>query len=222
MADLKIRKDHWPLFSIKNMIKVNLLALTGFGNEALKTLLRYKEKVKILALYTRKEKATFPYYNEEKIMHLAIRLGVKVNDVPLKGSWFIDDQADINLIVTLHRILKEIHLQKARYNINIHPSLLPSYRGPTPTNWMIYNKEKICGLTAHILTKSVDTGPIIFQRCYPLTVKTDSALRRYLASKVNEAVNYLIDNFPNYNIMESKFKESYCPSFYSYRSKKML
>lgn len=47
--------------------------------------------------------------------------------------------------------------------INLHPSLLPNYRGRAPLNWAIINGEKHVGLTAHYVDGGVDTGPIIKQ-----------------------------------------------------------
>ncbi len=197
------------------MIKVNLLALTGFGNIALKTLMDYKGNVKIMHLYTRKEKNEFPYYKERNIASLATDLGIDSEYIPCSGKWSIKDSVDINLIVTFHRILKERHLKKALFNINIHPSLLPSYRGPTPTNWMIYNNEKVCGLTAHILTKKIDEGPFILQKSYRLSVKADALLRRFLALKVEGIVRSLIKDYPNYKVIKSPYQESCYPSFYN-------
>lgn len=204
------------------MIKVNLLALTGFGNEALKSLLKYKKEVNILGLHTREENGRFPYYDEEDIRELARRYGIKTYLVPRSGAWSIKSKADINLTATFHRILKEKHLQKARYNINIHPSLLPSYKGSTPTNWMIHNKEKLCGLTAYLLTGEIDSGDIIYQKAYTLCADSDPALRRYLAERVGSAVNYLIDSFPNYHKIESPYEESRYPHFYNTKNKKNI
>ena len=46
---------------------------------------------------------------------------------------------------------------------NIHGSLLPKYRGRTPHVWAIINNEKLTGITAHVIDKGCDTGPIIGQ-----------------------------------------------------------
>ena len=46
---------------------------------------------------------------------------------------------------------------------NIHPSLLPNYRGPSPWFWTIYNEEKESGITLHYLTQEWDKGDIVAQ-----------------------------------------------------------
>lgn len=47
---------------------------------------------------------------------------------------------------------------------NIHPSVLPQYRGGTPVRWMIMNCEPKLGLSIHTLADKFDTGDIIFQK----------------------------------------------------------
>lgn len=48
--------------------------------------------------------------------------------------------------------------------LNVHPGLLPFYRGTFPTPWQILNGEKEVGVSAHLLDERIDTGPIICQR----------------------------------------------------------
>jgi methionyl-tRNA formyltransferase len=46
---------------------------------------------------------------------------------------------------------------------NIHPSLLPKYRGPAPTMWMLLNNEAYAGMTLHVIDEGIDTGDIVGQ-----------------------------------------------------------
>ena len=48
--------------------------------------------------------------------------------------------------------------------INIHPSMLPHYRGPNPVVAAIRNGESHIGLTIHRMDRGVDTGNILVQR----------------------------------------------------------
>ena len=47
--------------------------------------------------------------------------------------------------------------------INIHPSLLPKYRGPSPVQTVLLNGEKETGVSIMLLAKKMDAGPIIIQ-----------------------------------------------------------
>ena len=52
--------------------------------------------------------------------------------------------------------------------INIHPSLLPKYRGPTPIPAAIANRESETGLTIQKLAEKMDSGDILVQETVPL------------------------------------------------------
>lgn len=52
----------------------------------------------------------------------------------------------------------------SRGAFNLHPSLLPLYRGPVPLLWAILNGERQAGVTLHQMVAAVDAGPIVAQR----------------------------------------------------------
>ncbi len=47
--------------------------------------------------------------------------------------------------------------------INLHASLLPKYRGPSPVIWALINNDIEIGITLHYVDKGCDTGDIIYQ-----------------------------------------------------------
>lgn len=49
-------------------------------------------------------------------------------------------------------------------SVNLHPSILPDYKGCFSAPWAIINGEKKTGVTYHIIQAGVDTGEIIAQR----------------------------------------------------------
>jgi len=53
--------------------------------------------------------------------------------------------------------------------INVHGSLLPSYRGAAPINWAVINGEKETGVTTFKLKAAIDTGNILLQDKLPIT-----------------------------------------------------
>lgn len=52
--------------------------------------------------------------------------------------------------------------------VNIHPSLLPKYRGRYSLVHAIFNGEKTTGATAHFLSKTIDTGKIILKKKFKI------------------------------------------------------
>ncbi|GHT70126.1 methionyl-tRNA formyltransferase [Spirochaetia bacterium] len=59
--------------------------------------------------------------------------------------------------------------------INIHPSLLPKYRGPTPIPQAILNGDAETGITIQRLAVEMDSGDILLQERIPLTGRETTA-----------------------------------------------
>ncbi len=52
--------------------------------------------------------------------------------------------------------------------LNLHPSLLPAYRGPEPLFWQFRAGEQATGVTVHRMTEALDAGDIVAQARSPL------------------------------------------------------
>jgi methionyl-tRNA formyltransferase len=52
--------------------------------------------------------------------------------------------------------------------VNIHPGLLPEYRGATPTAWALLNGETKFGITIHYMDATFDTGDILVQEAHDI------------------------------------------------------
>jgi methionyl-tRNA formyltransferase len=63
-------------------------------------------------------------------------------------------------------------------SFNLHPSLLPQYRGRSPVNWMIINGEREAGVTLHHMVARADAGDIVAQHAVEIT-EDDTALSLY-------------------------------------------
>lgn len=57
--------------------------------------------------------------------------------------------------------------------INVHPSLLPEYRGVLAVLWALYEGRTQVGVTIHQMTVPVDTGPIVAQASLNVTPHAD-------------------------------------------------
>lgn len=58
--------------------------------------------------------------------------------------------------------------------LNLHPSLLPKYRGAAPIQRAIMNNEKKTGVTIMLLDKGMDSGPIFMQREMDIDLADDA------------------------------------------------
>jgi len=87
----------------------------------------------------------------------------------VKDPAFIDKvkqacQPDVICVFTFDQLIPRALYSLAKVAaINLHPSLLPLYRGCHPYFWPIANGEKETGLTFHYLAEEFDTGDIVAQ-----------------------------------------------------------
>ena len=79
-------------------------------------------------------------------------------------------------------ILSKNFIKKFKGKIlNIHPSLLPKYKGLNTHERAIYNNEKFSGCTVHFVSSKLDSGEIVLQKRVRI-YKGDTA--KTLAKKV--------------------------------------
>lgn len=72
---------------------------------------------------------------------------------------------DIICSVYYRYIIGKEVIEKAKGKIfNLHPALLPQYRGCSSLTWAIINGEEKCGFTYHYIDEGCDTGNIILQK----------------------------------------------------------
>lgn len=88
------------------------------------------------------------------------------------SSGYIADllsDSDLAIVVGYSKILPKETIDLPKYGVlNIHPSLLPAYRGPSPVQSAILNGETETGVTIMQIDEEVDHGPILFQAKYQI------------------------------------------------------
>ncbi|HHE76574.1 MAG TPA: methionyl-tRNA formyltransferase [Candidatus Parcubacteria bacterium] len=103
-------------------------------------------EVKILA-----QKNKIPVIQPEKIKEIDREILKKIN-------------LDLGIIAAYSQIIpKDIINIPEKGFLNVHPSLLPKYRGPSPIQSAIINNEQKTGVTIILLDEKLDHGPIIAQ-----------------------------------------------------------
>lgn len=75
-----------------------------------------------------------------------------------------DINPDVICVVAYGKIIPKEILEIPKYGcVNVHPSLLPKYRGSAPIQWAILNGDKETGVTTMYLDEGMDSGDIILQ-----------------------------------------------------------
>ncbi|MDR2543025.1 MAG: methionyl-tRNA formyltransferase [Treponema sp.] len=97
--------------------------------------------------------------------------------------------------------------------INIHPSLLPKYRGPTPIQAAILNRDTETGITIQKLAKEMDSGDILLQEKLPLSGKeTTFSLSEIAAQKAAKMLTKVIKQYDTIQGIEQNHTQAtYCP-----------
>jgi len=145
-------------FSLKKVspIEVNLIISNNVKAKGLKFAKLYKIKKKVYN------------YDKKQISEKKILKDLKLNDIKLI------------CLAGFMKILSKDFIRKFKGKIlNIHPSLLPKYKGLNTHHRAIQNKEKYSGCTVHLVNSKLDSGKIILQKKVKLSKKeTPSSLQK--------------------------------------------
>jgi methionyl-tRNA formyltransferase len=80
---------------------------------------------------------------------------------------------DIALVAAFGQLIPQSVLEQPRFGfINVHPSLLPRYRGAAPIQWTLINGDAVTGVTILQVTPRLDDGDIIVQESQSLSSET--------------------------------------------------
>ncbi len=92
-------------------------------------------------------------YQSKKKAENNILFNLKINNI------------DLICLAGFMKILSKKFINNYKNRIlNIHPSLLPKYKGLNTHQKVILNKEKFTGCTVHIVNSKIDSGKIILQK----------------------------------------------------------
>lgn len=109
----------------------------------------------------------------KQLRESAVKLRAKEFGIPilqpnsLKEESFLTElgtfNADIFVVVAFRMLPALVWKMPPKGTINLHASLLPSYRGAAPINWAIINGETKTGLTTFYINDAIDCGAILKQ-----------------------------------------------------------
>lgn len=123
-------------------------------------------------------------------------------------NWVKSLNPDLIIVCGMKQLLKKNIYDIPKFKtFNLHPSLLPAYRGPNPGFWMYYNMELNPGVTLHFIDEGEDTGDIICQETFsiPLGCKYDNWERRAIEEVGVKLILRTLDEFEQGKI--TRFKQ---------------
>ena len=81
---------------------------------------------------------------------------------------------DIFVVASYGKLIPINLLEIPKYRLNVHPSLLPKYRGSAPIHWPILNGDTETGVSIIDIAEKVDTGDIYCQERIAIDPRTDA------------------------------------------------
>lgn len=109
------------------------------------------------------------------ILKRAENLNIKHEFVPFENNleYFRENKFDLIALAGYMRILPDNALAKMGKVVNIHPSLLPAFKGSTTAIQDAFLAGvKVSGITVHFVTSDIDGGQILAQ--YPVFINNDT------------------------------------------------
>lgn len=127
------------------------------------------------------------------------------------------DEADLCVVAAYGKILTKDELKTPKYGcINIHPSLLPKYRGPSPIQAAILNGDKVSGITIIKMDEQVDHGPILYQESLELFDSDNfDTLSKKVFERAADILPKIIENFVFGKIKAKKQNDARATNCYS-------
>jgi len=125
---------------------------------------------------------------------------------------FIDKipENSLGICTGFNQIFKQSIINKFSFFTNLHPSILPCYRGPTPILWCKHYNEEYSGWTIHKIDSQIDHGEIIHQEMIKISDKSRKEILELIASKAKHILYELIlsainsEKYPK-TLLEAKY-----------------
>ena len=171
----------------KSSGKKNTAVLISGRGSNLRSLIKYSKTKKsliriILVVSDNFNAKGLNYANKSKINNIVIKYSNKRSFEDRLLRLLKRNNIDLICLAGFMKILSGSFIKKFYKPIlNIHPSLLPKYKGLNTHNRAIKNKDKYSGATVHIVNKRLDSGKIILQKKVKI-LKSDS--RKNLEKKI--------------------------------------
>lgn len=168
----------------------------------------------IIGVLDRKKQRIGSVWQMARTMKIPTRYTDDINSE--ESRKFISSLApDIMVSAYFNQILSRNTIGLAKQEVlNVHPSLLPSYRGAMSYFWVVKNGEEKSGVTVHSMTEKVDSGPILHQKSFEIDSSwTQLEVLFKTATLGAELLRMIIQNYNQdgcFNIIEpNQYKASY-------------
>jgi methionyl-tRNA formyltransferase len=180
--------------------KIIFIGTPEFGAIILEELI--KAKLAPILVITAPDK---PVGRKQTITPPPVKLIAQKYNIPIIQKLEIKEKVDLIIVAAYGKIISKEILDIPKFGcLNVHPSLLPKYRGASPIQTAILNGDEKTGVTIMLMDEKMDHGPILASREYPMTNDQYPKIHNDLARL---GADLLIETIPKYINKEIKAKE---------------
>jgi methionyl-tRNA formyltransferase len=152
-------------------VKITIAATAPFGADVLERLARHHD-VELLLTRPDKPRGRGRTLQPTPAKEVAERLGIRVEQ-PAKLDASVEIPSEVVVVCAYGLLIPESLLQRGLW-LNVHPSLLPRWRGAAPIERALMAGDTTTGVTIHQTIKELDAGPIAAQEPFDLTDDDDA------------------------------------------------
>ncbi len=153
------------------MPRIAVAATAPFGADVLERLARQHD-VALVLTRPDKPRGRGRTLQPTPAKEVAARLGIPVQQ-PAKLDESVEIPADTVVVAAYGLLIPEGLLSRALW-LNVHPSLLPRWRGAAPVERALMAGDSRTGVTIHRTTAELDAGPIAAQEAFDVDPEDDA------------------------------------------------
>jgi methionyl-tRNA formyltransferase len=168
--------------------RVTVAATAPFGADVLERLARHHE-VALLLTRPDKPRGRGRTLQPTPAKAVAERLGIPVAQPP-KLDASVEIPTDVVVVCAYGLLIPESLLERGLW-LNVHPSLLPRWRGAAPVERALIAGDARTGVTIHQTIKELDAGPIAAQEPFDIAAEDDAGA---VYARSAEIAARLLDN----------------------------
>jgi methionyl-tRNA formyltransferase len=151
--------------------RISVAATGEFGADVLN---RLSAKHDVVQLLTRPDK---PRGRGRKMAAPPAKEAAETLGIPVAQPDRLDDSVELaadTVVVCAYGLLIPNELLERALWLNVHPSLLPRWRGAAPVERAILAGDDETGVTIHETIEALDAGPVAAQRAFPIAPVDDA------------------------------------------------
>ncbi len=203
-------------------IKIIFMGTPHIADEVLKSVLK-NDNLEVLGVVTQPDK---PVGRKKRLTPPPVKITALENNLPVfqpervrknkeLKEVLVKLAPDFFLVVAYGQILPPSVLRIPKYlPINVHTSILPKYRGASPIQSALLNRDKITGVTIMEMNRKMDEGDIFVIKKVEITDRDDYfSLENKLINEANKALQSFFTDFIDNKIKrvtQNHYEATYC------------